>query len=312
MLKRTRYQTLDSGIATSVGRVRKINEDTPFVSHDLGLWAVADGMGGYAHGDVASQTVIAELNNLGRPVSLEDQRARIFHRVWRAHARISGHAKEAGIANVGSTVVALGVFGDHYSCVWSGDSRCYRIRSSMMNQVSKDHTQVQTLLDRGQITPEEAREWPRRNVITRAVGISDDPRCDAVMGEIMPNDVFLLCSDGLTEHLSDDVILETVLAGLRVRMSAQGISEKLIADTEQAGARDNVTVVMARFLGAPIALVVEDEVTEATDMHDMDDTLAIWDDPEMEVAPDPEMTEKPMAAGSDDGELDDAEGNKDV
>jgi hypothetical protein len=95
-------------------------------------------------------------------------------------------------------------------------------------------------------------------------------------------------------------------------MSAQGISEKLIADTEQAGARDNVTVVMARFLGAPIALVVEDEVTEATDMHDMDDTLAIWDDPEMEVAPDPEMTEKPMAAGSDDGELDDAEGNKDV
>lgn len=307
MLKRTRYQTLDSGIATSVGRVRKINEDTPFVSHDLGIWAVADGMGGYAHGDVASQTVIGELNNLGRPASLEDQRARILHRVWRAHGRIATHAKDAGIANVGSTVVALGVFGDHYSCVWSGDSRCYRIRSSMMNQVSKDHTQVQTLLNRGQITPEEAREWPRRNVITRAVGISDDPRCDAVIGEIMPNDVFLLCSDGLTEHLSDDVILETVLAGLRVRMSAQGICEKLIADTEQAGARDNVTVVMARFLGAPIAVVPEDDVTEATDLHDMTE-----DQPDPEAVQDARATDEPLTAGPEDAAPDDAEGIRDV
>lgn len=258
------YQSLDSGMATNVGCVRKINEDSGFLRPDWGLWAVADGMGGHQHGDWASQAVVGELGQLGRPVSVQDQRARILHRLWRAHRRIAAHAEEAGVGHVGSTAVVLGVFGGWLSCVWSGDSRCYRIREEAIVQVNRDHTQVQAMLDRGQITPEEARHWPRRNVITRAVGIGDDPRSEVVVEKILPGDLYLLCSDGLTEHLSDDAIRDTVLSRLSMRVSVQGICEALIEETLEAGAKDNVTVVMVRFLAAPVLRTLamgEDEVT---------------------------------------------------
>ncbi len=233
------YFSFATGQASDVGLRREVNEDNLLARPDYGLWVVADGMGGHAAGDVASATIVEALNLTGVPASSEDLRARVMQRLEGANRDILDHAARLDRGMIGATVVALLVYGPHFACIWSGDSRAYLLREGQIVQQSRDHTEVAALLDAGTITAEEARTWPRKNVITRAIGVSDRMQSDIVVGDVHPGDTFILCSDGLTEHLSDDDI-----AGFAADLPPQQACDAMIRETLARGAHDNVTVIV--------------------------------------------------------------------
>jgi serine/threonine protein phosphatase PrpC len=235
----------DVGAASHPGRVRQINEDSYFVSPVAGIFAVADGMGGHEAGELASATVVRSLESIGTAVSAADLLARLEDRILRANTTLHEIAAQRGRI-VGSTVAILLTFDDHFACVWSGDSRIYRIRDGGIAQLSRDHTEVRDLVDRGLLTPEEARTWPRRNVITRAIGVREEPELELEHGTLLAGDVFVICSDGLTGHVDDREILASLAAG-----PAQAVSDALVTLTLERGAADNVTVVVVRYGGEP-------------------------------------------------------------
>lgn len=232
----------ETGAATDTGCIRDHNEDSHFTRPAFGLWLVADGMGGHDAGDFASQAIVAEMEGLGMAGSASDLHARFQERLDRAHRRILSHSQSIGGATVGATMVALMIFEERYICIWSGDSRIYLLRDGLLRQLTHDHTEVHELLRRGMITAAQASVWPRRNVITRAIGVSSHPECDMVHGRAMVDDIFLLCSDGLTEHNNDRDIATFLASG----DTAQGICDGLIAQTIARGAKDNVTAVVLR------------------------------------------------------------------
>lgn len=227
---------------THTGRVRTLNEDRYFADPDAGVWAVADGMGGHNAGDVASEAIVQELAHLPPPSSAPMLSEIFAERVGRANGKIRQVSRERGNIIIGSTIVGLLVYGSAYRCVWSGDSRAYLLRGHTLVQLSRDHTEVQELLDRGLLTPEEAETYPRKNVITHAIGVADQIYLESKDGEILAGDTFLLCSDGLTTHVSPHEIGDA-MAGRRVRE----ICDTLIDLTLERGATDNVTVCAVQF-----------------------------------------------------------------
>lgn len=229
----------DVGQLTDKGCVRDHNEDSFLSKPQSGLWVVADGMGGHSAGDFASQTITEQADTVGVPSSAQDLQARFMERLTHANNIIRNHAETLGGTIIGATLVALLVFEDSYACIWTGDSRIYLLRDGALLQQTTDHTEVQELLDSGSITPEEAENWPRKNVITRAIGVTQEPNCEVISGTLQPGDVFLLCSDGLTEHLTDSEITQFLAMG-----SAQAICDNLISETLARGAKDNTTAVV--------------------------------------------------------------------
>jgi protein phosphatase len=229
-----------TGAATHPGRVRQHNEDKYLVLPDSGVWAVADGMGGHEAGSLASATVADALRSIGSPASAPDLLARLEDRILRANRRLKEIARErGGNAVVGSTIAALLVFDRHYAVVWSGDSRLYRIRGGQIEQLSRDHTEAQELVDKGVLRADEAKTWPRRNIVTRALGVHDVPELDIDHGVLEHGDVFVICSDGLTAHVSDGEILDAV-----ARAEPQAACDALVALALDRGGTDNVTVVV--------------------------------------------------------------------
>jgi protein phosphatase len=227
-----------TGAASDVGRVRAENEDSLVVRPDLGVWAVADGMGGYEAGRFASTTVTALIDTVGPAASASDLLARFEERILRANDTLRRFGDENGIGTFGTTVVALLVAERHFGCLWCGDSRAYLVRGGAIRQVSRDHTEVQELLDSGRITPQEAASWSR-SVITRAIGVVDLPMVDLEQGPVEDGDIFVLCSDGLTGLVGDDEILDAVRSH-----PPQEACDRLVAATLERGAPDNVTVVV--------------------------------------------------------------------
>lgn len=236
----------DCGASSNTGLVRAHNEDAFLVRPEAGLWVVADGMGGHAAGDFASQTIVADLAEIGIPGSLDDLQARVIARLSLATRSICARATQLG-TTVGATLVALLVHDDAFACLWAGDSRAYLLRAGKLFRLTEDHTEVQALLNAGAITPDEARYWPRRNVITRAIGVTDLPECERTGGTAEAGDLFLLCSDGLTGLVEDAEIARVAAEPV----SAQVICDALVALTLDRGAHDNVTVVVAQLHPAP-------------------------------------------------------------
>jgi protein phosphatase len=225
--------------ATHVGKLRQVNEDSYLSRPDLGLWLVADGMGGHDAGDFASRTVVEELGRLEPATSAPALLTALEERVIHANDLLrQAGARRGSRGVIGCTLAALVIFDGAYACVWSGDSRIYRVRRGVVEQVTRDHTEVQELVDRGTLSPDEARTWPRRNVVTRAIGVFDRPELEMVQGRIEDGDIFVICSDGLTQHVGDDEIGQMV----NLRPLGQAV-EQLIATTLERGAKDNVTVV---------------------------------------------------------------------
>lgn len=230
----------ETGAATHQGKVRKANEDNHIARPEFGLWAVADGMGGHENGALASRTIVEALATIGQAASAPDLLARLEDRVIKANATLRAHGRERG-GIIGSTLAVLLVHGRHFACVWSGDSRVYLVRANTITQLSRDHTEAQDMIERGLLTREEAARWPRRNVITRAIGAHDEPEMEIDNGELSPADTFILCSDGLTTHVRDEEILRAV-----GKDAPQVASDKLLALVMDRGATDNVTVMVVR------------------------------------------------------------------
>jgi serine/threonine protein phosphatase PrpC len=231
---------IETGAATHVGMVRRQNEDNYLVATPRGLWAVADGMGGHAAGEIASRIVVDELAVVATPASAAELLASCKHHLISANSRVKKLGDERG-ALIGTTVAVLLIFDGHYACVWSGDSRIYRLRQHLIEQISVDHTEVQELISARRLTAEEAHTWPRRNVITRAIGVSDDPELEIKGGALEPGDTFVICSDGLTAHVKDEEIL-----ALAAENPPQRACDLLVDLTLDRGAVDNVTVVAVR------------------------------------------------------------------
>lgn len=223
---------------TDPGRVRAINEDAVLDRPEIGLWAVADGVGGALAGDRASQTIVESLSRLkdaGCGIDLVELVQRTLQEV---NARLHREAVADGTGRpIASTVVCLVIRDNRFFCFWVGDSRLYRHRDGRLEQLSRDHSEVQSLLEYGLITADEAKRHPRANAITRAIGAQPELALDGAQGDIEPGDRFLLCSDGLTKVV-DDVDIGRVVGQF---FPADAV-ERLIGMTLERGAPDNVSV----------------------------------------------------------------------
>lgn len=190
-----------------VGMVRAINEDACVALPELGLWAVADGMGGHEAGDVASRMIVETLQQTPLPNSWQELLDAVRERLRRVNTQLRVEsARRYQNRTIGSTVVVLAAYEGQCACLWVGDSRIYRLRAGQLQQLTRDHSHVQELVDQGLIAPEEAHRHPLSNVITRAVGSSDELLVDQVDQPLQAGDMFLLCSDGLNKTVSDEEI----------------------------------------------------------------------------------------------------------
>jgi protein phosphatase/serine/threonine-protein phosphatase Stp1 len=226
-----------SSAATHEGTVRNRNEDAYVDRSDIGLWAVADGAGGHGDGNVASSAVAAALSDMPAGLSAAEILVQVRMRLAAVHTELQRRAAERGTGDVMvTTVVVLLARGDHFACLWAGDSRAYLLRDGVLRQMTHDHSLVQELVDSGSLSPEEAETYPQANVITRAVGSEEPLQLDKVAGTLVPGDLILLCTDGLFKALREPEIARLLAAG--------GGSQALLDAALNAGARDNVTVLV--------------------------------------------------------------------
>jgi serine/threonine protein phosphatase PrpC len=227
-----------SAAATDVGKSRKLNEDSFFTNPEIGLWAVADGVGGASAGDRASSLIVQALGEIAKPDDAKAFLAEVARHLANVNETLIEEGQVAPRGQIASTIVALLFFRQHFSCLWAGDSRLYLLRGQELRQISRDHSRVQELVDQGLLTPEEARQDPRSNVITRAVGAEAQLELDMVHERFYAGDLFLLCSDGLTKTVADHEIAAIL------RSPAETAVAALIGAALDRGAPDNVTVVV--------------------------------------------------------------------
>lgn len=223
--------------ATHVGNVRSENEDSMLSVQQAGVWLVADGMGGHAEGRYASQTIAEAVGSARLPEELDFAWDRVAGAIHDANGRIFAKSLLIG-KQIGSTVVALVVRGGEFVVLWAGDSRAYLLRDGALIQLTRDHTQVEMMIERGLLSPEEAIDHPMKHVLARAVGVQETLELDAIKDAIVADDLFLLCSDGLYGVLSDDEIAR------HLREYGHEAGERLIASVLERGAPDNVTVTL--------------------------------------------------------------------
>jgi len=229
---------LDGVGGTHVGRVRTNNEDSYAVRPELAFWSVADGMGGHENGEWASSALTEAVDVLVLPADFDQACTAIADMIHATNARIHEEATQRGI-QMGSTFVALHFNETAFALFWVGDSRGYVLRDGVLHQLTRDHSQVQAMVDRGLIRPEEAAGHPMSHVLARAVGAQSEVEVKVKADQAQPEDVFLLCSDGLTNRVSDAEIAEA--------LDGHGHREALdwlIALTLERGAPDNVTAVI--------------------------------------------------------------------
>lgn len=239
------------GAGTDVGMIRSGNEDNFFAEADdrRGVFVVADGMGGHAAGEVASemavQIVARHLLPLG---SINDPEA---HRVVAQSLQDANRAiydrmlAEVDKQGMGTTASVLVLSDAGYLIGQIGDSRVYLLRDGALVQITKDHSYVQEQVDAGLLTPEQARYHPYSNVITRCVGASEEVEVDIYSGDVRTGDVFLLASDGLTGMVDDRRLQQLLLA----RSGPGRIVDSLIAEANGRGGLDNITAIVIQVAG---------------------------------------------------------------
>ena len=221
---------------THPGCSRQINEDSQLVREEDAVWAVADGMGGHLAGEVASAAIVEALGGASIGGDFDARIDRLEAILGAANRSIYEAGMRAG-ARMGSTAVVLHIFEGHVACLWAGDSRIYRLRDGVLARMTRDHTTVQDMVDRGLLTPQEAIHHPLGHVISRAVGVEPELDVEVRVEEVQARDVFLLCSDGLTGVISDEEIAEHLVT------SRRGTCQALLDLTLERGAPDNVTIV---------------------------------------------------------------------
>jgi protein phosphatase len=232
---------------SDVGRHRKENQDSGYASEHL--LVIADGVGGAAYGDVASSTAVHLLRRLDQPhdaTPAEEMLPALAGAVHRIHDKLAEMVEDDGELDGTSTTVTAALFdGTRFGFVHIGDSRAYLLRDGRVAQITKDHTFVQTLIDEGRITEDEARVHPHRNIILRAVDGVHDTEPDLFHVEPHPGDRVMLCSDGCSGALTDEQI-----AAILGRGSVDSAALQLVTDALDGGSTDNVTVVVAEVVPA--------------------------------------------------------------
>jgi len=238
---------------SDVGRKRAANEDAFFLDDRLGLYVVADGMGGHAAGEIASQEAveavfgmvkrgIGELRELVDPVSEEDSRAasRLMESAIQGatYMVFSLAEMDREKSGMGTTISALLILGDYAVIAQVGDSRVYRVLDGAVEQLTEDHTLIAWQIKQGLITPAEAKKSPHRNVITRAVGNRDYVQVDTHLVGLQAGMRFLLCSDSLHGYLHDDDIVPIVSLGGHAAVT------KFIKLANDRGGKDNITAIL--------------------------------------------------------------------
>lgn len=250
------------GARTDVGRMRKANEDNLFAdaNEHRGIFIVADGMGGHAAGEIASemavQTVtreLADVTDLTRP----DAPTRVSESLRLANRTVYQRTvSEVEKQGMGTTASAMLLSDKKYIIGHVGDSRVYLCRDGRLEQLTRDHSLVQEQVDAGLITPEQARRHPQANVITRCIGMASEIEPDVIVGDAKIGDVYLLASDGLTGMVDDRRISQLLLS----KASAERIVIALIADANNNGGIDNITAIVVKVL-AENATLSNSEVT---------------------------------------------------
>lgn len=241
-MPRTPFTVSCAGLS-DVGTVREVNEDSFIIRRRLCLWAVADGMGGHARGDFASAAVVNHLGHV-RPWAQPRQLMHdIVARLEDANNMLQAAAAQDGASAIGSTVICLLALERQGIVVWAGDSRAYRVRDGQIEQLSKDHSVVEELVDAGLLQREEAEDHPHAHVLTRAIGAAELLELDFETIELRAGDKYLLCSDGLTRMVSDKEILQV----LETRRDPDTACRDLIDLALERGASDNVTAVVTEF-----------------------------------------------------------------
>ncbi|MCX7284961.1 MAG: protein phosphatase 2C domain-containing protein [Novosphingobium sp.] len=239
---------VEDNVLTHVGNVRSQNEDSYFADCAAGVWVVADGMGGHANGKLASEALVAAVGAVRVPDVLDSACEVVANAIHSANTAIFGHAQEAGV-QMGSTVVSLVVRGDEFAVLWSGDSRAYLLRDGHFIQLTRDHTQVQEMVDRGLLSSADVENHPMKHVLSRAVGVQDVLEIDAIRDQLQTRDLFLLCSDGLY-----GVVEEAEIARI-VGEHGVAAADALVAASLAGGAPDNVTVALVS-VAEPTLLVL--------------------------------------------------------
>ncbi|TXI86414.1 MAG: serine/threonine-protein phosphatase [Cupriavidus sp.] len=230
-----------SAACSDVGLVRERNEDACFDAPERGIWAVADGMGGHAVGDFASRAIVQALAAMPTPDDLDTGLATARATLQGVNQVLVDEAARMQVRVIGSTVVALIACARRCACLWAGDSRLYLFRDGHLKQLTRDHSQVERLRARGLITAEQARRHPAHNTITRAVGAAAALNLEQLTLEIGDGDMFLLCSDGLSNEVEDDAIAAVLASG-----DCAAAARELVGQALANGGHDNVSVIGIR------------------------------------------------------------------
>ena len=246
---------------TDTGRVRDHNEDAAAADMNIGLIVLADGMGGYNAGEVAAELAIKTISNLvregaergergepDRETGLMRQSIVLRDAVRRANKIIWQTAQtQPQCQGMGTTLVACLFYDDRVSIAHVGDSRVYRQRNGQFEQLTLDHSLLQELVDRGFYSPEEASRLTNKNYVTRALGVEASVDVEIQEEVVAPDDVYLLCSDGLSDMVEDEDIHLTIST---FNANLQTVADQLVDLANENGGRDNVTVTLARVLGS--------------------------------------------------------------
>lgn len=242
---------------TDTGRVRQNNEDSIGYDSALGLLVLADGMGGHLGGEVAStvsvDTIVQSIQQalpsitpgqIDASTGFSLESVCVQESVELANDLVYKRStNEAELRGMGTTVVVLLFYDNRFSLAHIGDSRCYRYRGEKMEQITKDHSLLQELIDRGFYTQEEAHKSLNKNLVTKALGIDPTITPDVQEELVMKNDIYLLCSDGLTDLVEDEYISLTIK---RFSDNLEEAAKQLITKANQNGGKDNISVILCR------------------------------------------------------------------
>lgn len=227
---------------THIGLVRNINEDRVLANAEQGVFAVSDGMGGHARGDIAAQMVVDALSEVTASPRHDETTEASCQAIERANKNICERALQQSLdASMGTTVAALIISDFAYSCIWVGDSRIYLMRDNRLIRLTTDHSVTQDLIDRKVIQESERNSHPQASVITRAVGISSSLDISRAHGRAQSNDLFFICTDGICGMLNDDEIAR-ILSESDESKAANCFIEAVI----KQGAKDNLSFLMVR------------------------------------------------------------------
>ncbi len=230
-----------SAARTDVGLVRSRNEDAILDLPARRMWAVADGMGGHAHGDLASTMAVDALLSLAPPASLHEAVAAARSALLAVNQALLDEAAARQVPVIGSTVVVLMAWGRMGACLWAGDSRIYLCRGGSLHQLTRDHNQLEELKAHGQISDADAAAFGGSSAITRALGAAPSLELDEVDVQVCDGDMFLLCSDGLSNFVGEQEMFAALASG-----DCAAAADQLVALALANGGRDNVSLVVVR------------------------------------------------------------------